>query len=61
MGIKELGYRELEKEIEASITCRKLSDAKRFVNKQLNYLENKTVNKMKISIIVSFNDKKWEE
>lgn len=61
MGIRETNYKENSKILDMSLNCKKLSDARRFTNRQLNYLENKTINDIKISIFANFNDKKWEE
>lgn len=61
MGIREWGYKEESKEINCGIKCKKISDVRRFINKQLNYLDKKEINEIKISMEVNFNDKKMEE
>jgi len=61
MGIKEYGYEKQSKKINESIECKKLSDVRRFINKRLNYLENKAINNLKLELFADFNDKKWEE
>lgn len=61
MGIREAAYREQSKKLDMTIECNKLSDARRFINKHLNYLENKAINGIKLTLFADFNDKKWEE
>lgn len=61
MGIRESYYKEQSKKMDLSIECKKLSDARRFINRHLNYLENKAINNIKLSLFADFNDKKWEE
>lgn len=61
MGIREASYKEQSKKINESLECKKLSDARRFINSRLNYLEKKAINELKITLFSDFNDKKWEE
>lgn len=60
-GIREWAYKEQSKKINESLECKKLSDARRFINSRLNYLEKKAINELKITLFSDFNDKKWEE
>lgn len=61
MGIKEWAYEQDSKKLDMNLKCRKIADARRFINKQINYLENKAINELKISIYADFNDKKFDE
>ena len=61
MGIREYTYKEQSKILEVSLNCKTKSDAQRFINKHLNYLEKKAINNIKITLFADFNDKKWEE
>lgn len=61
MGIREAAFNEQNKRIKESISCRKLADVRRFINKRLNYLENKTIKDIQIELYAEFNDRKWED
>lgn len=61
MGIREFAYKEESKQIDVSIKCKKLADVRRFINRHLNYLENKGINEINLRLFADFNDKKWEE
>lgn len=61
MGIREASYKEESKKLNESLECKKLSDARRFINSRLNYLEKKAINELKITLFSDFNDRKWEE
>lgn len=61
MGIREASYKEESKKLNESLECKKLSDARRFINSRLNYLEKKAINELKITLFSDFNDKKYEE
>lgn len=61
MGIRKEAYEKQSKQLETNLKCKKISDARRFINRHLNYLENKAINDIKISLFADFNDRKWEE
>ncbi|MBQ9280132.1 MAG: hypothetical protein IJ215_03705 [Clostridia bacterium] len=61
MGIRESAYQQQAKRMDATLECKKISDARRFINKQINYLEKKAINNMKVQIFADFNDKKFED
>ena len=61
MGIREAEYNRQSKEQETAIICNKISDARRFFNKNINYFDKKAINKIKINIYINYNDRKFED
>lgn len=59
MGIREAERQHQEKTIKSKYKCIKVSDARRFINKHLNYLDEKYINNIIITIESTYNDKEW--